>query len=203
MLMDVKNNTKKRVGESLSLGAGVLFISLVAVCIFLFFKLNLQKVNVIAPMEEKVNKPDELIVNSDWGEYANEEYGFKFLHPKLLYKTEFKNQGGYIFFVKFEENKYSLGKGVAIGIRQSEKGRDVENVKNDIAREGNARLDNEQEIKMGDFYAVILNYTSGDKTQEEDRSIVIIQKDDKSYSISTVPEQIDKVISSFSFIQTP
>jgi len=69
--------------------------------------------------------------------------------------------------------------------------------------EGNARLDNEQEIKMGDFYAVILNYTSGDKTQGEDRSIVIIQKDDKSYSISTVPEQIDKVISSFSFIQTP
>ena len=68
-----------------------------------------------------------------------------------------------------------------------------------ILTESGAKLVKEDKITVDDFEGTRLDF---EPTGEgEKRSVVIFSKGDYSYSISTVPEQVEKVIESFKFLE--
>ncbi|MEM2145266.1 MAG: hypothetical protein QW279_07890 [Candidatus Jordarchaeaceae archaeon] len=141
-------------------------------------------------------RPTEFAI--PWETYSNTEFKFQLSLPRLLYKNEFKNQGGYIFFARFEENKFSQGKGVALGIKEGKIQAEVEGVKRDF--EEKASLEEEKKVNVAGSDGVYLRFKPKEQGLEE-RVIVFFEKEAKVYSVSTTPKQIDKIIESFKFLE--
>ncbi len=134
---------------------------------------------------------------SSWDVYTNNKYRYSVSYPKLLYKKEFENQGGYLHFVRFEENNFSKEKGIAIGVRETTLKEEVARLKDDFSKEG--KLIKEEEIKVMGKNGVRLEFEP--KIQgNESRTLVILERENWVYSISTVPEQMDRVLESFKFL---
>ena len=74
---------------------------------------------------------------------------------------------------------------------------EVENTKTSFSKQ-DAKLVKEEKINVGDQEGIRLDFEP--EGEGEKRSAVIFSKEKYSYSISTVPEQIEKVIQSFKFL---
>lgn len=196
MEKDSKQTNKSSVSPLL-VGIIIMFISLVILGGFLYVRTSNSK-------ESQNGNSETTSVNQDvdqskviWEEFTNDKYGFTIAHPPLLLKRETEDEGGYLYFVRFEENQYSLGKGIAIGVGENTRDEEVAKIKKEIKDEATIDPESEETIKVAGQNAIRLNYQ--DKGQYESKSFVIFEKDGKTYSISTVPDQIDRVIESFEF----
>lgn len=192
----------KRTGQPWSLGLLIMFLGLLLLVSYLLFFPRPSGIQTItndpdAKLQEKV-KPTG-IQNLQWENYVNEELGFKMSIPRLLYKREFSDQGGYKTFIRFEQTNFSLEKGIAVGVSEKTFEEEVESIKEALSGEG-AVLKNEEKIIVSDIEGVKLTFVAKEGQEGEPRSIVIFSKEGLTYSISTTPEQIDRVIEGFNFL---
>jgi hypothetical protein len=178
------------------------FVSLLALGLYLFLesrKIVDNKVQNVA--QETVDNRDN-DDNSSWEMYMNEEFGYSLQHPRLLSVREMKDQGVYLHFVRFEENKFSQGKGVAVGVSESNFTEEVERIKKTMEEDDNAKLIEEMDTDLNGYSAIKLYYEPTNTELGEARSILVIEKSPYIYSISSVPEQMDSILNSFKFTES-
>jgi hypothetical protein len=195
-----KHITKKPV-ELLKIGFLVLLLSI----IFLSTKLSFGSTNSRRGLIPEKTSSENFQQETDgenasgWIPYTNDEYLISFSHPNLLLKKEFTESGGYDLFVVFEENKFSKEKGVAFGIRKSGLEEEVERIVGEVILQENSKLTKDEEMEVAGERARVLVIEPQDIFLEI-RSILIIEKSGYSYSFSTVPEQMQKLIDSIEFL---
>jgi len=194
----MKIKTQKK-GKVLKSGFLFMFVAFVFLGFYLYFNKSgfTQKGSVPQEINKTLSEISPTPQVFEWQEYKNEEYGFRLEHPKLLFKRTFKDKGGYPFFIRFEETKFSLEKGLALGISKRPQEEEIESVISSLSKEG-AKLVREEKIKVQDVDGTRLDFEP--EREGEKRSLVIFSKGNYTYSISTVPEQIERVIESFGFI---
>lgn len=131
----------------------------------------------------------------DWEYFVHPEYKFSVYVPRLLVKREYDDSGNYLFFVRFEENRFSEDRGVAIGV--SDRILEEEETKTrEIIEAGFSDKKPKKEIvKLTDHDAIRLDYQEAEGF--ESRTIILVNNGDYTYSLSTVPEQIDNVLAGF------
>jgi len=145
-------------------------------------------------------KTDETRALSSLRQYKNSLTGISIQIPKDLMERDLGEGAIYYDFVRFEEVTVGKDKGVALGIRESSLQDEVERIKKDFETQGDALLVEQKNTKVNGYKAVNLTYKPKQKKDGEDRTIVIFTKDKFTYSISTVPSQIDKIIKSVKFL---
>ena len=187
----------KKSKEILKAGFFVLFISLV---------LFLTQLSFGSPEKSEIsggqNLADDGKEESDvWAEYINRDFSISFLYPRLLLKKEFKGQGGYEFFVRFEENKLSRGKGVAFGVTKASLSDEVAKLKEELTKDDQAVLVAESEDFADGVAGKLLEFEPRTSEFGEKRSVFLIENSDLTYSISTTSEQIQRVVDSLDFLK--
>ncbi len=192
----------KKAGQPWSLGLLVMFLGLLLLVSYLLFFPRPSGIQTTtndpdAKLQEKV-KPTG-VQNLQWENYVNEELGFKMAIPRLLYKREFSEEGGYKTFIRFEQTNFSLEKGVAVGISERSVEDEAKTLKENLLTEG-AVLQSEEKIKVSDIEGVKLNFIPKETSEGEPRSIVIFNRNNLTYSVSTTPEQIERVVEGFKFL---
>jgi len=181
-------------------GIMFLFISTVSVASYLFLKLRAVNNEAKSAIDKQVSKQTEMITTNQWEEYVDEEFGIILSHPSLLIKRETVEHGEYLKFVRFEETKNSIAKGVALGISSKVLKEEINKIKNEMEKSGEAELTKEQNFKIEDNDAVLLEYETDKESDVENRVVVIFRKGLYTYSVSTAPDQMGKVLSSIKFI---
>jgi len=134
----------------------------------------------------------------NWEYYVHPEYKFSLYVPELLIKREYENPGDYLFFVRFEANRVSESKGLAIGV--SERNLEEEEKKTrELIEVGLEKAEpTREELKLTVYDAIRLDYEGLEGF--EPRTVILVTNNGYTYSISTNPEQMDKVLSGFVFI---
>ena len=189
--------------DILKVGVFLMFLALAFMSVYLYYNKSgfIQTDFVVSPTPGKTtgnSVSPTTNPNLKWEEYRNEEFRFRVELPKFLYEREFRDKGGYVFFIRFEETKFSLEKGVAIGVSGKTYEEEVEGTKTNLTESG-AKLVKEEKITVDDFEGTKLDFEP--EGEGEKRSVVIFSKEGYSYSISTVPEQISRVTESFKFLK--
>lgn len=153
---------------------------------------------VVSNSGQQVNTPAPAQTENLLKEYINEEYGYKVKYNKFLDAREYEDTEEYLNFVKFEENQFSNTKGFAIGVtsrtREEEKGK----ITAEFEERFETSVEDEKEVKVGKHDGIELRYSQ--KEDLEPRSIVIVNNGSFTFSISTVPDQMDEILSSFEFL---
>ena len=133
---------------------------------------------------------------TQWKEFNNTDYRFTLRIPPLLLSRQLENQTDYLLFVKFEENRYSKDKGVALGVTKRTRDEEVTKVKGEISEI--AKIEPKvNKIKVNNLDAVRLDY--GQAEGFEEKSIVVVSNEKFTVSVSTTPNQIENIISSFKY----
>ncbi len=137
-----------------------------------------------------------------WTKYTNPQYQFSVELPRFLAKREFRDKDGYTFVAIFEENSLSKGKGVAIGITTRDVNAEVAQTKIDYAKSGEAELTEEKDIEVGREKGreVTFKPKTEDDTTLESHSVLVFRHGNYTYSISTVPEQVEHIVTSFKWL---
>lgn len=174
------------------------FISLLALGLYLFLESRSTANNQQQDMQVS-NVVKEKDQELSWETYENKQFGYTLQHPRLLSIRETTDQGGYLHFVRFEENTFSQGKGVAVGVSEDTINEQVKKIKKAMEQDGNAKLTEEMDTNIDGNSAVKVTYQPSATELGESRAILVIGKSPYTYSISTVPEQIDDVLNGFEF----
>lgn len=136
-----------------------------------------------------------------WTSYKNPQYKFSVELPRFLTKAEYRDIDGYTFLAIFGETSISKGKGVAIGITMRDLNSEVAQTKVDYAKEGNAQLAEEKDIAVGGERGKELHFKPKDGAEGlEEKTYIIVHHGNYTYSISTVPEQVEHIVISFKFL---
>jgi hypothetical protein len=184
---------------------------LMKVGIFLVFFTMVFLLYSLIRREDKLSvendKKNDIVVNQEntnsekdtlpWVSYANEDYGFVMSHPEYLYEMKSEKNERYVFFVMFQETKYSRGDGVAVGLSESPLLDVADSIKGDFKDNYGIQPYKEDEYMVDDYEGLRIDYKGGEDYQ--DRSIVVFNNGEYTFSISTTPRQIDRVVASFNF----
>lgn len=192
---------KGPVGSTFKFGVAILFLALLASTAYLLIRVNSASRNTPLKTQTTASARTTDEKPTEWQTYTNEKFGFYIKYPRLLYKRELGQIGGYLSFTRFEENKFSSGHGLAVGVRESSLEAEVEQIKKEFEKLGGARLIHEQKIVFNGINGAKLYYKPEKGDDGEERVVVILNNDKYSYSISTVPEQIGKILEEFGFIE--
>lgn len=184
----------------MSLASSLVFLSLFASALYFFLLVKKSVPSGQTNLGNKQENTQERHITNNWVQFENKEFGYRISHPPLLIKIEYKNDGGFKDFIRFEETDKSLGKGIGVGVSESSLSEEVKELKEEMAKFEGAKLVKEEKLSLIKYDGFILEYKTQENSQGEDRTIVLIQKDNYTYSISTVPEQIDRAMNSFSFL---
>ena len=130
-----------------------------------------------------------------WTSYSNEEYLVKFAYPNFLTKVEYRNEGGYEYFLVFEENDVSKGKGIAFGVNDGEFEDERKRIKTDILNIGKVKFVKEEKILKWKE-ALVMEFEPEDEEVLEKRSVLLIDNGNYIFSFSTVPYQMQALIES-------
>lgn len=189
---------EKKTSRVIFVGMYLLILAIISSGIYLFVRAKKEgthsKENQNVTISPTQTQED---ATRSWVTYTNPEYKFSIRHPRFLYPTEIVNKGGYLVFIRFEENSFSQGKGLAVGVSEALQEEEVKRVKKEIASFFEGTLTKEEEIGIGDIKGIRLEYEPEEKEVAEDRSIVIFTKGNHTFSISSVPEQIEQIVLSF------
>jgi len=190
----------KREHKIVRVGLYMLSTSIVILIISLF--INSAKTSPVSNVNKEVPETKESSnegkLSDFWERYTSDKYKISFSYPRLLNKNEFSKTGEYDYFVVFEENQYSLEKGVAFGVSSDGFDKEVERIKSDIEKQGKTKIVKDDELLGLGEKARIIEFDP-EESDLEKRSFVIIEKGDYTYSISTTPEQIQTIIDSIKF----
>ena len=193
----IKNSFIVKVrSASLILGTLVLFIILGIKIVPYLGKLGMDIIDKKFEIKETA-KDNKIDTTSDWKEFVNEDYRIRIEVPALLLKTKYENENGYLYFMRFEENEYSDKKGVALGVTERSRDEELEYVKNMISKESPMAIPKVKIFELGGYGVTQMDYEA--KEDLEARSIIVVNDGNYTFSISTVPEQIERVKSSLMF----
>jgi len=190
-------------GKLLLTGAFLAFLGLFLYGIQAFLKINKpsSRSEVLAP--ETTNQLEVSQEESGyWDTYINPEYMFSIKYPRFLSAIEMQGQGGYLVFVRFEENSFSQGKGVAVGVSDRGPEEEVAAVKKEIAEGVEAKLVKEDKVTMVGTIATRLEYEPINPNEGEQRVAVVLNNGKYSFSLSTTPDQIAQVVTNLKFLET-
>ncbi len=146
-----------------------------------------------------IKKDEENKMDDNWSNYENKDYSIGFSYPPFLRKVEYEEPGEYEYFVVFEENKFSLAKGVAFGISSGGVDEEINRIKEGIKREGKIKVIKEKEIDLLEEKARLIEVEPEDD-QLERKSFLVFQRKNFTYSFSTITDQMQKLISSIRFL---
>jgi len=135
----------------------------------------------------------------DWEYFIHPEYRFSVYVPRLLVKREYDDSGDYLFFVRFEENRFSEESGVAIGVSNRALEEEEAKIREIVEAEFSDIKPKREIVKLTDYDAIKLDYQGSEEL--ESRTIILVTNGDYTYSISTVPEQIDNVLAGFVMLE--
>jgi hypothetical protein len=199
---------KDAANKKINLGLGVLLVILLA---SLFYLINredkiskttspteTETSSETSPQENLQIEADDLSDDSNWYMYVNEEYKFSFYHPRLPFEEDFKNEGSYEYFLNLQSEEDEIKKGIYLGIKENNLDEEIARLKSIFEAEG-GELVSETEVDVDGIKGVLVVYKPIDNITLEQRSLVVFEKDGLAYSISTSPDQIDKLISTFKF----
>jgi len=197
----MKPKKNKKLLLFLQLLVVVVFLGLIGLSAYLYRKLGGRTGNFLETIDirKEVNletEEAELV----WVDYVDEEYGFSFSKPKFLTENKFEGSGDYLSFTRFEATQFSKARGVSVGVRENSLSDEVMKIKSEVDMGFNVKLTQESKIKADDFTGVKLDYEPVGEGELEARSFIILEKDGFAISISTTPEQIERIISSFMFL---
>lgn len=183
--------------EILKIGVFILFLTLVFLSTLL--SLTFEDRGETA-LDGTQSGGDDLNSKKDvWDEYTNEEFKVSFTYPKLLLKREYKNQGGYDFFVRFEENELAMGKGVAMGVNGDGLDAEVKKLKESMTANEQAVISLEEEVNIDGVRGIKLDFEPKSVAAGEKRSVLVFERRGFTYSLSTVPGQMQRIIDSIKF----
>lgn len=212
--MKEKKSNRKGInngGGILDLGLRVLIVITFIAIVYYFFEQSVygnqsQSVTQSGFNQETFNTTPTPAVNQfEWKTYQSKEFGFSLRYPASLLVNDLGNVGGYIDFIRFEEepNLNLSDKGIAVGVSTLPLDKEIAKIKNQIKTEGGAVLADESKIDFKGFSSIQLYYKPEDPEEEEERVIIIVNTGKGyTYSISTVPVQMPKVIQGFNFIES-
>jgi len=196
----LSGNQSQKSMSLLKIGVILLIGSLFTLLIFNYYKKPLR--DQVVNKEDLTTSQSGLMSKNEklaWEDYANSEYGITFKIPKLLLKRDSLGENEYLYFVRFEENKFSREKGVAMGIRESDLEKEKTLLKKEMEDAG-GKLSNETKLAIKDFPAERMDFKPDSQNKGlEDRSVILIERFGKVFSISTSPDQLDRLISTINF----
>lgn len=206
-----KNNLdqKKNIGL---LDFGLRLLLVIVLLIFVFYFLNQNglgnqeqpsSVNDLYSSDEVTAQPSIAVNQFAWKTYESKTFGFSINYPASLDVNDMGNVGGFIDFVRFEEapSLNLTDKGIAVGVSTLSLEKETIKIKNQFDSEGGALLADETRVEYKGFTATKLYYKPEDPTQDEERIVLIVNnKKGYTYSISTVPEQMPRVMEGFNFL---
>ena len=184
-------------GRVFSLGLLVLTLSLVLANIYLFIKTRSIEIHDIDRVAVGFETDGAGGGKLEWNIYRNELYGYTVSYPKLLEPRTVENEryeSFLIFFVPGEIDE----PGFAISVRKNTLNDEISLIREEIGEGSVATLINEEEIEEGGFGGFRLDYEPKNIKEGEARSIIIINNGRYSYSLSSTPEFLEKVIEKFS-----
>ena len=183
----------------------LVFLLLIAVSSYLWFSKNknFQKNSYSTDQEEILNPKSTRNVEEkvELMTYENEDFGFTVDYPADITLNQIGEHGDYLDFIRFIEYENSKSKGIMVGIDETTLDKEVIKVKKDIENEETAVLFKEQDMNVYGLKAKGFIYKPVNNADLEERAIVVIQKGKYVFSISTVPEQIDQIVSSMTFFE--
>lgn len=174
------------------------FILILFVLIFAAYK-YLPKIKQNPPKiisQTGILKTTNQQVPGDWKLYDNKDYRFVIKIPPLLLERIYETGDEYLFFAKFEENKFSTYKGVGLGVTSRSIKDEVDKIKAEISKNYDQKP-KESNLKVDGMDATKLEYSKKDLF--EARSIVVVSNSKVTVSFSSTPEQIGQLVSSFDF----
>lgn len=134
-----------------------------------------------------------------WITYTSDLFNYKINYPSSLAVRQLGSGGGYIDFVRFEEGDGNLFKGFAVGVSEQSLANETERIKRLFESE-NAYLVQETSLNYNGTNAKRLYYKPQKIENSEERVVVIFSDGQYTYSISTVPGQINEMLSKFEFL---
>ncbi|KKQ36098.1 MAG: hypothetical protein US53_C0064G0003 [Candidatus Woesebacteria bacterium GW2011_GWA1_37_7] len=172
----------------------IIFIFILGVAAFILST----KVKEIAQSKKIVNdiSGSNFQEKGVWEQYSNSDYNFSLNIPQGLHKSEFEGQGGYDYFVEFNKTNETNADGVHVGISTKSLKEEVDKVISDITDQSQTEPTKSEEISVKDLKGWRLDYQND--TLSEKRSIVFVEGNKYVYSISSTPNQIEKVMEGFS-----
>lgn len=190
-------------GKLLLTGTFLVFLGLFFYGIQTFLKIGKTSSRPEVLVPETTNQVQVSQDTSDyWDKYINPEYMFSIKYPRFLSAIEIQGQGGYLVFVRFEEDSFSQGKGVAVGVSDRGAEEEVGAVKKEIAEGVEAKLVKEDKITIAGTIATRLEYEPINPNEGEQRVVVVLNNGKYSFSVSTTPDQIDQVLTNLKFLET-
>lgn len=202
-------------GKNKSFGIEKLSIYLVFIVLIIFGVLiinkNIININLAKKEEDKTtnNISENLTENPSgslgydisnrWKIYQDTIFGYELAIPKLLLERSFTNEGRFEKFVIFEETQYSVEKGVAVGISRLDLKGERDQLLGDMEKEG-ARMSKEEDIEIDGHPGLLITFEPGEGEGLEEKSVFMVNNGDFTFSVSSVPLQIDRLIDNFKFL---
>lgn len=188
----MNKETKNVSNRLLKVGLFLLFISLLTVGVVLYTRSkDLIKTNNTPQKEES----DNLAL------YKNSKYGYSIAYPSVLKYQLTENKGDYLEFISFLTNPDSDINGFAIGVSNLSLEKELEKIKKGF-KDNEAKLEEEKDMSVKGLDAKRLYYKPKDINFGEERVVVVVAKDNITYSISAHPEDIDDLLINFNLIRT-
>ena len=142
---------------------------------------------------------------SDWQSIIDDKYGYRIKYPPQLDFEKIDESGSYLNFIRFLANpQKTKSHGIAMGVRDTTLEDEVSLIKKEVLEKGEARLVSEENFTYKGLNAVRLVFVPLERAEYyeylENREVVIFNNGTFSYSISTVPEQMQDVLDNFEFV---
>jgi hypothetical protein len=189
---------KKKKDSFVTISVSLLFVSLLLLCGFLAYKVYTKKDNALSKKETTKNISPTM---APWEAYTNSEFGFSLEVPRLLLKEERRDKDGYKYIVIFGENSYSAASGVAIGVSDRSLEEELKQIKSAYTKNEDAELSSEEDREVvGEKGKQLVYKPKGESKDLESREVIVFHYGNYTYTVSTVPEQMEHIIESFRFL---
>lgn len=143
--------------------------------------------------------PDFSDVTANWKKYINSQYGYSVKHPEGSPPTEHKDEDIYLNFVSFGDRLKEGFLWFEITVRKADLNEEVDYI-NWQSGHSLVKLTNEEDLSIEDFSAKRLDYEPSKYDEPKPTSFIIINRNQHSYTISSRPEDIDQILSTFRFL---
>lgn len=193
--MKVKKKTKKKF-SLFKAGGLMLLLSSVVLIIYYFSLPKEEKTNIKTSFTEK----EEKSTDDEYITYANNTYGYKVSHKRLIIPKTITTDR-YLDFVVFLTDKSDSYGGFAISVRQNDIEDEIRLVKEEIDEGISSEFVSEEDISEGENRIIRLKYAPIVEEEGEEKDIVIINNGTYSYTISARSQDMDEIIQNFSVIE--
>lgn len=189
------NQETRGMSKALSVGILLLTISLIVANVYLFLKSR--PASNFGSRELLSEKPAELTDGElQWETYIDEKYAYSISYPSLLEPREIESDN-YLRFIIFFVPSGVEGPGFGVSVRENSLKEEVELIKQEIGLDSQARLIKEDEVLKGGFPGKRLEFEPIKTEEGELKTVVIINNEKYSYTISSTPDFIDEILEKF------